>query len=241
MEISIIIPVHNEKIKISRDIHATADFLNRHYESSEIIIVDDGSEDDTSTIAENTETPVSIAKKVIRYERQRGKGFAVRTGMVNSKGTIAMFMDSGLCVPLEYILRGLKLLYAGECDIAHGSRFLQESSIIKPHIQSRQISSWIFRHLLTYLVKIPLHLTDTQCGFKMYRGEVARQLYNECQTDGFMFDIEIILRAVRDGYIIKEFPITWTADHDSRLSQVRTPMRAISELRRIQKMLDMDS
>ena len=119
MEISIIIPVHNEKNKISRDIHATADFLNRHFESSEIIIVDDGSEDDTSTIAENTETLVSIGKKVIRYERQRGKGFAVRTGMINSKGSIAMFMDSGLCVPLDYILRGLKLLYAGECDIAH--------------------------------------------------------------------------------------------------------------------------
>ena len=75
----------------------------------------------------------------------------------------------------------------------------------------------------------------------MYSGEIARKLYSECQTDGFMFDIEIILRAVRNEFTIKEFPIAWTADHDSRLSQLRTPLHALSELRRIQRTIDIDS
>ena len=85
------------------------------------------------------------------------------------------------------------------------------------------------------LLRVPRELTDTQCGFKMYRGDVARELYGQCITDGFMFDIEVILRAAKKGYRIAEFPVEWTCDIDSRLSVARTPWPVLSELRKIRR------
>ena len=84
-------------------------------------------------------------------------------------------------------------------------------------------------------MKIPPELTDTQCGFKIYKGDVARHLYGECMTDGFAFDIEIIIRAGKEGYRIKEFPIDWTCDRDSRLSPTRSSWRVLSELLKIKR------
>ena len=84
-------------------------------------------------------------------------------------------------------------------------------------------------------MKIPKELTDTQCGFKIYRGDIARLLYGQCITDGFMFDIEIIRRAINQHYIIVEFPIDWTCDLDSRLSPTKSSWRILSDLLKIQK------
>jgi hypothetical protein len=86
-------------------------------------------------------------------------------------------------------------------------------------------------------MKIPSELTDTQCGFKIYRGDVARQLYGESVTDGFAFDIEIIMRAQKEGYRIKEFPLQWSCDRDSRLSPTRSFWQVFSELRAIKQAL----
>lgn len=235
MNLSIIIPAYNESKKITQDIVAAARFLETHFLSGEILIVDDGSEDDTAVVAQNVVVIPKIQLHVIRYGDHKGKGYAVRTGMIKSKGDIVMFIDSGLCVPYDNVLRGLRLLKSGTCKIAHGSRFLPESKIVKPHIKSRQLSSWLFRNFLTYVVGIPAELTDTQCGLKMYPGEIGRRLYEQCQTDGFMFDIEIILRALKQGLRIKEFPIEWTADHDSRLSQMRMPLHVLYEIIKIKK------
>jgi len=235
MDISIIIPVYEESNKIAHDIHAAAAFLELQLSAGEIIIVDDGSKDNTAAVASNVEVAPEITRHVIRYQEHRGKGCAVRTGIKNSSGDIVMFVDSGLCVPYANALSGLRMIKNGICDIAHGSRLLPGSKIVKPHRWSRQFSSWLFRKLLKVWMHIPADLTDTQCGFKMYQGEIARALYNQCTTDGFMFDIEIILRALKQGYRIKEFPIDWTADHDSRLSQMRMPLHVLSELRRLKK------
>jgi len=238
MDISIIIPVFEESKKIGKDIYAASQFLETHSLTGEIIIVDDGSLDDTATAAKSVDMTPEIPIHVIRYPVNRGKGYAVRTGIKSSQGETVMFIDSGGCVPYENVLRGLYMLNNGVCDIAHGSRFLPESKILMPHARSRCLSSWIFRKFLTCLMNIPSELTDTQCGFKMYRGEVARALYGQCNTDGFMFDVEIILRARKQGFRIKEFPIEWTADHDSRLSQIRMPFYVLSELIRIKQILD---
>ena len=84
-------------------------------------------------------------------------------------------------------------------------------------------------------MKIPAGLTDTQCGFKIYRGDVGREIYNQCITDGFMFDVETILRAVKLGYRIEEFPIEWTCDPDSRITPARDIGLILGELSRIKK------
>lgn len=235
MDLSVIIPAYQESRKIAGDIESAAKFLQSHDFSGEIIVVDDASKDNTSEAARKVEVPEGMALRVIRYEEHHGKGYAVRTGMLQSKGDYAMFADSGSCVPYEDTLRGLDLLRNGECDIAHGSRKMRGCRIERPQSLYRRICSKIFHWFVVHAMKIPAEFTDTQCGFKMYRGDVARHLYGESITDGFTFDIEIIMRAQREGYRIKEFPIDWTCDRDSRLSPTRSSWGVLRELMAIKQ------
>ncbi|MGD2094323.1 MAG: hypothetical protein PVH77_04865, partial [Phycisphaerales bacterium] len=101
----------------------------------------------------------------------------------------------------------------------------------------RRICSKIFHWFVIHDMKVPAELTDTQCGFKIYKGDVARHLYSECITDGFSFDIEIIMRAIKESCRIKEFPIDWTCDRDSRLSPARSSWRVLSELLVIRRII----
>jgi dolichyl-phosphate beta-glucosyltransferase len=238
MELSIIIPAFEERQKIARDVHAASEFLASHGLSGEIIVVDDGSRDDTAAVARSVEAAPDIKLKVIRYERNMGKGFAVRAGVEQAQGEYIMFADSGLCVPYGHVLAGLQLLKNGVCEIAHGSRRLAASKIKKSQIWYRRLTGRIFRWVILRWMKIPPHLTDTQCGFKIYRGDVAHELYRECGTNGFMFDVEIIVRALRRGYRIQEFPIEWTCDRDSRLLQTRSAGQILHELRDIKRALE---
>jgi len=238
MDLSIVIPAFNESKKIARDVEAAAAFLLSHHLSGEIIVVDDGSEDDTAGVANRVHIPPAIERQVIRCEPHRGKGFAVRTGITRSRGDFVMYADSGLCVPYGNVLSGLDMLKSGTCDIAHGSRKLRQSKIVRPQSWYRRISSRLFRWLTILRVKIPAELTDTQCGFKIYRGEVARELYEECVTEGFTFELEIILRARRKGYRIAEFPVEWTCDRDSRLTAAQSPLDILFELKEIRRVVN---
>jgi len=230
MDLSIVIPAYNESTKIARDVKAAAEFLRSNYLQGEIIVVDDGSTDRTSEIAQKVNVPASAKLKVIRYEQHRGKGYAVRTGIAETTGKYVMFADSGLCVPYGNAQLGLEMLKDGSCDIAHGSRKLLESEILQDQPWHRRISSRLLKWLTRKLMRIPPELSDTQCGFKLYKGDVARNLYSQCISDGFMFDVEIILRAQKKGHRIKEFPIEWTCDLDSRLSLTRVPWPVFREL-----------
>ncbi|UCH63985.1 MAG: glycosyltransferase [Fidelibacterota bacterium] len=235
MDLSIIIPAFNESQKISRDVEAASTFLKGEDLAGEIIVVDDGSHDDTVAAAKKADLPPDVHLDIIRYDNHRGKGYAVRTGMVASKGEYVMFADSGNCVPYKNALRGLDMLKSGACELAHGSRKLPESSIQQRQAWYRRILSRLFRWVVIRAMKVPAGLTDTQCGFKMYHGDVARTLYGECNTDGFMFDMEIIVRACKANYRIREFPIEWTSDRDSRLSPIRSSLRIMLELLTIRR------
>ncbi len=239
MKLSVVIPAFDESNKIASDIKSACEFFQNNGFEGEIIISDDGSKDGTSEQALKTggDCPAKIEIKVIRNEIHRGKGYAIRNAMKQSTGDYVMFADSGCCVPYDNALRGLKLLTAGECDIAHGSRRMACSDIIKDQGLYRHICSVLFHRFIQFLMKIPAELTDTQCGFKIYKGDVGRKLYSECITDGFMFDIEIIIRALNQGYGIKEFPIEWSCDPDSRLSPTRSFWRILAELREIKAIL----
>ena len=237
MDFSIVIPAFDESKKIARDVKAAAAFLEGHELAGEIIVVDDGSKDNTAEAARGVEIPPNIKLNVIRYEAHRGKGYAVRTGMKQSSGQYVMFADSGCCVPYEDTLRGLELLKSGACDIAHGSRKTRGCHIEKTQSLYRRLCSKVFHWFVIHDMKVPAEFTDTQCGFKIYKGDVARHLYGECVTDGFTFDIEIIMRAQKEGYRIKEFPIDWTCDRDSRLSPSRSSWRVLSELLTIRRIM----
>lgn len=238
MDLSIVIPAFNESKKIAFDIKMAAMFLEGNNFKGEIIVVDDGSTDGTDKAAKNVKVPACVTIKIVRYQQHRGKGYAVRAGMKETVGEYVMFADSGCCVPYGNALLGLEMLKNGICDIAHGSRKLIESDIQREQPLRRRISSMVFKWFIKRLLQLPPDLSDTQCGFKIYKGDVARQLYGRCISDGFMFDIEIILRAHKQGYRIKEFPVEWTCDLDSRLSLTHTPWPVISELRAIKRAID---
>jgi dolichyl-phosphate beta-glucosyltransferase len=237
MDFSIIIPAYEESAKISRDILAASEFFVENNLKGEILVVDDGSRDQTASVSRSQKVSATVCLKVISYQHHRGKGYAIRHGIKASEGEFVMFADSGLCVPYFYALRGLDLIKQGKSEIAHGSRKLPDSHIVLPQSFSRRISAKIFRWIAIGIIKIPRHLTDTQCGFKIYKGDIARDLYGKAFTDGFMIDLEIIFRACKKNYRILEFPIQWTADRDSRLSLPRVPLKVIKELFKIKKRL----
>jgi glycosyltransferase involved in cell wall biosynthesis len=237
MDISIVIPAFEESKKIGRDVEAASAFLESNHLIGEIIIVDDGSRDGTAEAAEKVKVHSGTALKVVRIPHHTGKGYAVRAGIKQTSGEYVMFADSGCCVPYENVLDGLKLLKSGVCDIAHGSRKMPGSNILRSQSWYRRVCARIFHWFIVYAMKIPAEITDTQCGFKIYKGEVGRKLYRECVTNGFMFDVEIIMRALKQDLRIKEFPIEWSCDSDSRLSPARSLWCVFSELITIKRML----
>jgi len=235
MDLSIVIPAYNESKKIKRDISEASNFLASNHLSGEIIIVDDGSTDTTSEIAKKVDVPSGITVQVLRYDNHRGKGYAVRKGIEQTTGQFVMFADSGCCVPYKDTLLGIELINNDKCDIAHGSRKMSGCHIERPQNFYRRICSKIFHWFVLHDMKIPTEFTDTQCGFKIYKGDVARKLYGQCKTDGFVFDIEIIMLAQKEGLRIKEFPIDWRCDPDTRLSPSRSSWQILKDLLQIRK------
>ncbi len=218
MDISIIIPVYNEQNKISEDIFAADSFISAINYKGEIIIVDDGSSDNTIEIASLHKDKINSALTILKLTTNLGKGRAVCEGVLNSSGKIVMYTDAGLTVPFKNALFGIKLIETGQCDIANGSRKISGAKILKEQDFDRKIISKIFALFIKLFLKIPKEMTDTQCGFKIYNGDVARKLFKKITITGFLFEIEFILLAIKEGYKILEFPVAWKCDRDSRLS-----------------------
>jgi glycosyltransferase involved in cell wall biosynthesis len=235
VDISVVIPVYNEGRKIDMDIRMAAQFMEMNKISGEIIISDDGSTDDTLEIPQSIFQKASVPIRIIDNKKHYGKGYAVQSGILQAQGEVILFIDSGACVYYEDILPGIDLIKNESYKIVHGSRFMPGSFITRKKQWYRQLLSYTFRKFIHSWVRVPFDLTDTQCGLKIYEKAVARELYQQCITRGFMFDIEIILRAEKAGYPIKEFPITWAADLDSRLLISRTFFSMLSELRKIKQ------
>src|SRR4030042_5066102 len=145
MDLSIVIPARNEGKKIARDIKAAAEFLAANGLQGQIVVVDDGSQDDTAEAARRVRIPAGVQRNVIRYEDHRGKGHAVRMGMKATTGKYVMFADCGLCIPYGDALQGLEMLQNDSCDIAHGSRRLIESDILRDQPRHRRRFSQLFQ------------------------------------------------------------------------------------------------
>ena len=192
MYISIIIPAYNEENKISADILAADKFISDNNYVGEIIVVDDGSTDNTSSIANSYKEKIETNLTVLKLLENIGKGGAVSEGIKISSGEIVMYADAGLTVPFNNALIGIKLIEDGKCEIANGSRKMGSATIVKKQDLDRRVISKIFGFLFKSVLKIPKEMTDTQCGFKIYKGEVARELFKKLTITGFLFEIEFI-------------------------------------------------
>jgi len=236
-DISVVIPALNEARKIRQDVESAAAFFREAGLRGEVIVVDDGSSDGTEAVARAADVPPETDLRVIRLEKNRGKGFAVRTGVLASSGEVVLFADSGNCVPYASALPQVRRIRAGELDVALASRRHQETVIHRDRPWKRRFLSRLF-HLAAVLVAgLPRGISDSQCGFKLYRGEAARELYRACRTSGFMFDLEIILSAQKRGLRIAEFPVEWTCDLDTRLRPGSDAPRVLRELLQLRRLI----
>jgi dolichyl-phosphate beta-glucosyltransferase len=229
--LSIVIPAFREAHKITADIRAADTYLRDRRLEGEIIVVDDGSPDDTAAVARRL-TPDVTGLRVIAYRPNRGKGHALRTGMAATRGDVVMFADAGLCVPYEDADVGRDLLARG-VDIAVGSRRAGGAEIRRPQPLYRRVGSQAFWLVVRTSFPFGGAVHDTQCGFKIFKGAVARDVYARCVIDRMMIDIEMLSRATRLGYRLAEFPVRWTSDPDTRFRPLSGSWQNVAELCRI--------
>ena len=203
--LSVIIPAYNEAQRLGPGLPGILAYLAAHYPAYELIVVDDGSRDETAVLVAAAIAAEPRAR-LISYQPNRGKGHAVRTGVLASRGDVVLFMDADLSTPLGEIPRGLSRL--ADADVVIGSRGLPEADIRTRPPFFRRTASWIFDQIKYALVGLR-RFRDTQCGFKVFRGGVARQLFALGRVDRFMFDVEILFLAERAGLRLREMPVTW--------------------------------
>jgi dolichyl-phosphate beta-glucosyltransferase len=236
MDLSIIIPALNEAYKIGGDIAAAAAFLKENGFQGEVIVVDDGSTDGTEAAAKLVAVSPPVEKTVLRLEKNSGKGAAVRTGVLKSRGEVVLYADSGSCIPYANALPVIKRIRAGGLHIGLASRRLEETVIQRGQPLRRRLISRLFHWAAVHVAGLPRWVTDSQCGFKVYEGKHACELFAGLGTPGFLFELEIIIKAVRAGLKVEEFPVEWTCDLDTRLkpaAQARGIFRELLHVRRL--------
>ncbi|MCJ7679523.1 MAG: glycosyltransferase [Candidatus Aminicenantes bacterium] len=217
MDISIVIPAFNEQNKIKFDVEAAAVFIRSRNWQGEVIVVDDGSRDRTLEEVRKVFSPPGVNIHVLHHPRNRGKGAAVRTGILASKGQVILYADSGTCVPYPDALPSIGRIQSGQLDLALASRRHKKTVIHRGQPLKRRVLSFGFRWMTRLITCLPRSISDSQCGFKAYDGATARSLFELLETDGFLFEIEILLLALHRELRLEEFPIHWTCDPDTRL------------------------
>ena len=227
---SIVIPAYNEEKRIAGSLLETCAHMNGFGMEYEIIVVDDGSSDGTGRIVDHIAKDVRNVR-LVRYEKNRGKGHALRTGVLGTKGDLILVMDADLSTPMEELRKLMPYLSEGGFDIAIGSRALALSDIIKKQPWWRRGMGKMFNKIVKAIVIGGFN--DTQCGFKLFRGVVGRNLFGEAKIDRFAYDVEILALARKKGYGIKEVPIRWINSPESRVDPVKDSLQMLADLVRI--------
>ncbi len=227
--ISVVIPAYNEAGRIASTVEAAVEFV-RGEGGGEVIVVDDGSRDETAALVDNFRRDHPEVK-LLRNERNRGKGYSVRRGMLEARGSLRLFCDADGSTPLREARKLFARLEGGEADVAIGSREMPDSDVARPQPRYRRVMGWVFRKLVAALVVRGFR--DTQCGFKAFRAEAARDVFRRLRLDGFAFDVEAIFVARRLGYRVVEVGVRWLDSGQSRVRPVRDALRMLRDLFRI--------
>lgn len=216
--LSVIIPAYNEEARLGRTVMCVEEYLRHCGYSWELIVVDDGSTDDTVRVATAAFTSPH-SSRVLRNPRNMGKGASVRAGMLAAKGRYRLFSDADLSTPIEEVEKLLRALQGDGAEVAIGSRRMKDSHLEQRQPFYRELMGWVFNLLVRALV-LP-NIRDTQCGFKLFTADAADHIFPKQRLDGFSFDVETLVLAARQGYRIEEVPVRWIDSPASRVRAVR--------------------
>jgi len=231
MLLSIVIPVYNEEQRLHASLSKVVDYVREKgiSDKSEIIVVNDGSQDNTVSVINQFKEDYDFIK-LVDYKDNKGKGYAVKKGVLSAKGKYILFMDADLSTPLEEINKVIGFLDK-KYDISIGSRGLKDSEIVIRQPIYRQTMGKIF-NLIVRLLLIK-NIRDTQCGFKCFKQEIAREIFNQTKINRFSFDVEILYIAQRKGYRIKEVPVKWYNSPDSKVGIIKDSSKMLFEILKI--------
>jgi dolichyl-phosphate beta-glucosyltransferase len=233
--ISVIIPAYNEAERLASGIEAVV----RHFETEkikgEIIVVDDGSTDGTAARAKQSlpHSKNGITTQVIRYGQNRGKGFAVKTGLLAASGDIALFSDADLSTPISEMEKLIAPIRNGEFDVTFGSRALDRSLIGTHQPWRREQGGKVFNLVVRTFTGLPFW--DTQCGFKAVRTKIFRPILKTARIERFGFDVELLFVAHFAGLRLREIPVRWNHAEGSKVSVFRDSLRMFNEVREVRR------
>lgn len=233
MFLSVIIPAYNEEKRLPETLKKVRDYLQKQEYEYEVIVVDDGSSDQTKNIVNNIVSPLSGGWKdlqILSYQPNKGKGYAVKMGMLAAKGDWRLLMDADNSTDLSQIEKLLP--FKNKFDVIIGSRYLNKDSIkIKQPLMRRMVSR--FGNLLIRIT-LGIKSVDTQCGFKLFSSKATGEIFPKQMIDRWGFDMEILAIAIRKGYKIKEVAVDW---YDAVGSQVKNSaaVKTLKELWQIKR------
>src|SRR5213082_2483572 len=225
---SVVIPCFNEAARIGETLRLTLDYLTANAPESELIVVNDGSTDSTAAIARERLKDARIETRLLENFPNRGKGAAVRSGLLAAQKPIGLFFDADLSTPLEETAKVIEPIACGKVDIAFGSRALDRRLIGQHQPWRREQAGRIFNLFVRLAIGLPFW--DTQCGFKAFRLDVCRPILEAARIDGFAFDVELLVLARRVGLRIREIPVHWNHAEGSKVRFLHDGVQMLREV-----------
>ena len=233
-DVSIVVPAFEEQERLGDSIDRVLTYLAGTGVNGELIVVDDGSADTTAETARSACAKFPDANtRVIRYEENRGKGFAVKTGLLAAAADIALFSDADLSTPIEEMHKLIDPIVSDDFDITFGSRALDRSLIGTHQPWRREQGGRVMNLIIKMMSGLPFY--DTQCGFKAFNMNKFRPLLDLMTIDRFGFDVEFLFVAKHHGFRLAEIPVRWNNVEGSKVSVVRDTRRMFSELNQIRR------
>ena len=215
-ELSIVIPSFNEQSRLPSTLKAISNYIKSSGRSTEVIVVDDGSRDRTAGVASSYTREIP-GLRVLSNRGNRGKGYSVRRGMLEAQGSVVLFTDADLSAPIE---EADKLLAAlADHDVAIGSRAVDRSLISVHQSRFREVAGIIFNLIVRLTLRLPF--VDTQCGFKAFRREPCRIIFEQQRIERFGFDPELLYLARHHGLRAIEIPVRWAHSPATKVSMFR--------------------
>lgn len=227
--LSIVIPAYNEGERLGPSLDRILTFC-QHPWDAEVIVVDDGSKDQTSAIVGNYARKSGGIIRLLENPGNRGKGYSVRNGVLNSNGDVILFTDADLSAPIEEAAKLIAAIENG-ADIAIGSRWARSELQTQRQSLPRQVLGRAFNGLLRIL--LGLDFKDTQCGFKAFRRQAAKTLFPLQRIERWGFDPEILFLARKWGFRVAEVPVRWGHDTRTRISPLVDGSRMVADMLRI--------